>query len=614
VGVVPKANIGASELGTLFRLTDSLYRANTYPEIFEAALDAITSSLGNRGSILLFDHLGVMRFVAWRGLSADYRNALEGHTPWTPADVSPDPICVEDIAVSGESDQVRARIIAENIRGLAFIPIVSRRRVIGKFMTYFAEPHRFSAEEIELALTIARQLGFSIERKRAEEELRESEERFRLLSENAPVMLWMSDERGRCLHLNKMLREFWGVDNAALDAFDWSSTMHPDDRSLIEREMRNAIESKKPVTVEGRYLSAGREYRLLSTNAQPRFSAAGEFLGMIGVNVDVTERRGQELALKESEERLRVALAAGRMGTWRYDLRTGAQSWDRRQYELLGIEPGVTPTRDAFLARVHPEDARKVAFDPEALPPPGTFLDSEFRIVMHDGSIHWITAHSLARYDSHGAAIEMIGVNFDITRQKEAEDELRLLLAELNHRVKNTLAVVQAIAHQTFQDGGASEATLSAFEGRLVALSSAHDLLTQSKWESAGLRDIALNAFGGQSVGEAHFRLHGPNIELPPRQALALSLALHELCTNAIKYGALSNQTGRIDLAWSSASGGLQIEWVESGGPAVSPPARRGFGSRLIERALARDLDGVVTLDFDPSGVRCSMEARLGQP
>jgi two-component sensor histidine kinase len=195
---------------------------------------------------------------------------------------------------------------------------------------------------------------------------------------------------------------------------------------------------------------------------------------------------------------------------------------------------------------------------------------------------------------------------------KRAERQERLLIEELNHRVKNTLAVVQAIAHQTFRNGDASDAARRAFEGRLIALSTAHDLLTQSNWESASLRDIAADTFVSQGADGRRLSLDGPDIHLAPKQALALALALHELCTNAVKYGALSNEAGRIGIRWARKSGrALNIEWTETGGPAVSEPERRGFGSRLIEQSLARDLDARVKLDFHPTGVRCTIDAQL---
>ncbi len=421
------------EAATLYRLTDKLYRAQSLPEIFEAALDAIVESLGDRGSVLLFDEDGVMRFVAWRGLSETYRAKLEGHSPWTPEDVDPEPILVGDIDETAEPDWVKAAVKAEGIRALAFIPLLDRGRVVGKFMSYRASPHAFPENEVNLAITIARQIGFGLERagaekarRLAEEELRESEHRFRLMSEQAPVMIWISDASGRCLHLNRLLRDFWGVDERDLKDFDWQTSMHPEDAARIGEAMLSGISGQKPVIVEGRYRDAAGQYRVLRTDARPRFSAGGEFLGMLGVNVDVTESRESEKALRESEERLRIALEAGRMGTWRYDLETGEQTWGAGQFELFGLDPEkVRPTRKLFLSLVHPEDLELVEFGMDDVRPEGIFLDSEFRIVRPDGQIRWITAHALARHDGQGRAVEVIGVNQDITERKRSEEALR---------------------------------------------------------------------------------------------------------------------------------------------------------------------------------------------
>jgi PAS domain S-box-containing protein len=338
------------DLRILYRLTDSLYRSNTFSEIFDAALEAITAALGSRASILLFDQGDVMRFVAWRGLSDRYRTELEGHSPWLSSDIAPEPICVSNIAASAEPDHVKQMIASEGITALAFIPILSQRRVTGKFMTYYPDEHHFTPDELNLAVSIARQIGFCLERMRAEEALRESEERFRRISEDAPVMLWMSNAEGHCVHLNRLLRTFWGVQNDDLSDFNWATSLHPDDLNDVVKQMQDAAADRKALTIEARYRNCEGAYRLLSTNARPRFSLAGEFLGMIGVNVDVTEHREAEAALRESEERLRIALAAGRMGTWRYDLATGAQWWDKKQYELFGLGESVVPTRSVHVS------------------------------------------------------------------------------------------------------------------------------------------------------------------------------------------------------------------------------------------------------------------------
>jgi len=310
------------ELNALYRLTDKLYRAQSLRDVYDAALDAIVSTLGcRRASILLFNEAGVMSFVAWRGLSEAYRQAVDGHSPWKPGEKEPQPIFVRDIADTGEADWIKDVIIGEGIRGLAFIPLICHGAVVGKFMTYYETAHDFAEHEINLAVTIARQVGFSLERSRAEaarraaeEELRESEERFRLMSEHAPVMIWLSGVQGECLHLNQMLRSFWNVEEGAIDKFSWQDMMHPDDAPEIGRLMMEALAAHSSVTIKGRYLDWQGRYRVCQTDARPRFSAKGEFLGMIGVNVDITERDEAERRLRDSEERFRLAVEAAPSG------------------------------------------------------------------------------------------------------------------------------------------------------------------------------------------------------------------------------------------------------------------------------------------------------------
>lgn len=484
----------AEELAALLRLTDRLYRATRIDETFDAALDAITAALGcERASILLFDEAGVMRFVAWRGLSEGYRLAVDGHSPWKPGQRDPEPIFVEDIERTDEPGWIKETIRAEGITGLAFIPLVARGETIGKFMTYYPGPHDFASSERDLAVHIARQVGFSLERARADEArrqaesaLRETEDRFRLMSENAPVMLWVSRPDGSCLHLNRMLREFWDVDEDAVEAFDWSGTVHPDDAARVAGVMGAAIARREPVSLEARFRNAAGEYRVLETHARPRLGADGAFLGMTGVNVDATER-------------------------------------------------------------------------------------------------------------------------------KQAEQTRELLLAELSHRVKNMLAVVQGIARQTFRSTASVAEARASFEGRLLALATAHDLLTRASWTSASVEEVARGALPMRAE-RTQIALSGPHVALDPKQTLGLAMALHELYTNAMKYGALTTEDGRITLAWSTAPAPaprLKLEWRETAAPACAAPAREGFGTRLIRQIFTHDLAGEVILDFTPTGLTCTADVPL---
>jgi PAS domain S-box-containing protein len=485
-----------AELAALFRLTDRLYRARDAGDIYEASLAAITSTLGCKmASILLFDPAGVMRFVAQKGLSASYVAAVEGHSPWRPGQAQPDPIFVENIADTDEPAHIKETIKKENICGLAFLPLISQGGVIGKFMTYYEQPHKFLPAEIELAITIARQLGFAVERlqaemarKKAVEDLRESEERFRLMSENAPVMIWMSDSKGACLHLNRMQREFWNVEEGDLANFDWRSSMHPEDMPDIVKCVSEALASKTSISLEGRYRNAQGVYRTLQTNAQPRLSPGGELLGMIGVNVDITER-------------------------------------------------------------------------------------------------------------------------------KEAEQIQHLLMNELNHRVKNTLAIVQSIANQTVLSAGSPGQFKASFNGRLQALGAAHTLLTQNSWQGAEFQALVSGQVLCLGADAKRISYSGPSVTLEAQVALHLALVLHELGTNACKYGALSVANGNLSIKWSVQDGEdrvLLLHWQEFGSPKVTAPHNQGFGSILIQQSLSSH-GGEVSLDYTANGLSCAIRLPISK-
>lgn len=212
-------------------------------------------------------------------------------------------------------------------------------------------------------------------------------------------------------------------------------------------------------------------------------------------------------------------------------------------------------------------------------------------VLNEDGEVEWIA-----------------GTTRDITEMKRAKDHLQLVLNELNHRVKNTLANIQSIASQTFRSDAPKKQSYQDFEARLIGLSNAHNILTRTNWESAGLLElanIAVSPFRVDVSDKPRVRISGGDVALQPQVALAVSMAFHELASNAVKYGALSTKDGVVDISWSIEDGHLTIRWQESEGPEVVPPERRGFGSRLIERGLARELNGFVKLDFDPAGVVC---------
>jgi PAS domain S-box-containing protein len=344
----------------LYQFTDRLFRAASVEDAYEAALDAIVRALGcDRTSILMFDHAGVMRFVAWRGLSEGYRQAVEGHSPWTRETKDPQPISIDNVDLAELDASLKATVKAEGIAALTFIPLVAKGELVGKFMAYYPHIHVFTAGELELAVTIARQLGFSVERMWAE--------------------------------------------------------------------------------------------------------------------------KAKELVLNESK-----------------------------------------------------------------------------------------------------------------------------------HRIKNTLATVQAIAGQTLRNTASDER--KAFLARLHALAEAHDLLTIEDWDQAPLREVvgrALKPF--EPSRQDRIIVEGPSVAMPANSSLMLTMCLHELATNAAKYGALSNGTGKVNVGWkvigNSVNRKVKLSWRETGGPPVTVPQRKGFGSLLIEQSFVGY--GETSFEFRPDGLRCSLELSL---
>lgn len=490
----------AVEQAALYRFTDRLYRASAISDVFDAALDAIFAGLRcSRASILLFDDAGVMRFVAARGLSAGYKAAVEGHSPWTPGDVDPSPIFVADVADSDETPEIKRTISDEGIVALAFVPVVANGAVVGKFMLYHDRAHTFGEAEREVALTIARQLGFAIERERAREfrrraefemlvsqnNLRQSEERYRAIVEGSADAIISKDLNGVIASWNKGAEIIFGY--TAQEAIGRSITMLIPEENLDE----------EPGIIE----------RI---------------------------RRGERV---EPYETVR----------------------QRKDGECIYISLSVSPVRD--------EQGRVVG------------------------------ASKIAR---------------DITERRRAEEQRILLINELNHRVKNTLATVQSLAVQTLRSTERSAEAQDLFAARLSALSRAHNLLTLESWEGADLRDVVERALAPFITGEERrVTFDGPRVRLSPRQALALSIALHELATNAAKFGALSGVTGQVAVTWETADGQLTLNWRERGGPLVEQPARNGFGSRLIKQNLSHELGGAADIQYRPEGVRAVITSPL---
>jgi PAS domain S-box-containing protein len=300
----------ARQQEALYKLSDQLHRTDSITDVCDAALDAISSALQcERASVLLFDDRDVMRFVAWRGLSDSYRKATDGHSPWKIDAKDPEPICMDDVRTAELDESLREVILNEGIGSLAFIPLVSNGKLIGKFMVYFDTAHAFSDGEIDLSLTIAHQLAFGIDRKHAGQQLRESEERFRTLANAMPSIVWTAAPDGTITYANDQWFRYVGI-TPEQNATYWPElVLHPDDYERCMQVWTRALETAPDeYVVEVRNRRYDGEYRWFQTRAVPARDASGKAIAWYGVTTDIHDRIEAEkrlVLLAEISEMLR---------------------------------------------------------------------------------------------------------------------------------------------------------------------------------------------------------------------------------------------------------------------------------------------------------------------
>jgi PAS domain S-box-containing protein len=317
-------------------------------------------------------------------------------------------------------------------------------------------------------------------------------------------------------------------------------------------------------------------------------------------------RQAAEDLLRGSKDRLQLALNAAQLGWWQYDPGRRVVWWDARSKEILDVAEDGMALEDV-MKLVHANDAERIraAFQTARDPTDPRPYALEFRLQRGDGEVRWAQVHWLASFEGAGRerqAASVVGIVADVTERNEREEREHLLMREVNHRAKNMLSVVDAIAHQTATRN--PKDFVKRFSERIQALSANQDLLVRNEWNGVGVEDLvcAQLALFADLIG-ARIRVHGPKLRLRAASAQAIGLALHELATNAGKYGALSTATGRVDVRWGTDDDTFAMSWTEREGPPVSAPSRRGFGTIVMEAMTKRSVDGAVDLDYAPSGV-----------
>ena len=316
--------------------------------------------------------------------------------------------------------------------------------------------------------------------------------------------------------------------------------------------------------------------------------------------------------LQDSEERRNLALAAGKMGSWDWDIAKGDCVWDDGQKVIFGVEPESFEVTPANLKKiVHGDDWKAFRQTIRKARQDAGSYQAEFRILHPDGQVRWLLGTAAAGQDSKKRVTRVSGVTIDITDRKEAEERQSLLAREVDHRAKNALAVVHAIVCLSRCES--VNQYVAAVEGRIQALARVHSLLSESRWQGANVAQIIRDELAPyRTSGFDRVRISGPDVSLEPSTAQALALAIHELATNAAKYGALSLASGNIDVAWVLEGGSVDLRWAEAGGPRVTRPSDGGFGIRVITSSVESQLGGKVDLDWRSEGLNCAIRIPHG--
>lgn len=329
------------------------------------------------------------------------------------------------------------------------------------------------------------------------------------------------------------------------------------------------------------------------------------------------ERRHHEAALFEGQARLQEALTAGGVMAFEWIARSKASQRSDNAAQILGFDQKQAFSATEFLERVHPDDREQFKALIHSVRPERPSYRMTFRFGCPDGRQIWLEESSRAEFDSTGRCVRLKGLTLDITERKQSDERQGMLIAELDHRVKNLLARVAVISAYTRQGSNSIDQFVEVLDRRIQSMANAHSLLSQSRWSGVNLADLVHNQLAPYAT-TANTTIGGPDVTLTPTTTQAVAMALHELVTNAVKYGALSSPNGHVSVNWDRHQGDggtphVEIEWRETGGPAVGKPSKLGYGTSLIRELIPHELGGTVDLAFASGGVCCKIDVPIEQ-
>ncbi|MBZ9773973.1 PAS domain S-box protein [Mesorhizobium sp. CO1-1-8] len=596
----------AEEQGALHRFTEMLQHARTPADVHEPALDAIQRALGcQRASILLLND-GIMKFVAWRGLSDAYRTAVEGHSPWPEDCTDPQPICLGDMQKAELPDKLKRTILAEGIGAVCFVPITEGGRLLGKFLAYFDQPWDCSADQVEVARTIARQLGFGIERLKAQN----AAQRLAAIVESSHDAIVSKDLNGIISTWNRGAERLFGYSAAEVVGKPITIVI-PDDRLDEEPLILGRIRRGELVdhfeTVRRR-----KDGTLvnISLTISPVRDATGRVVGASKIARDITDQKMAEAKVRDSQRHLQDLLAAIPAAIYTTDRDGKITYFNEAAVALAGRTPVIGSDEWCVTWKLFWPDGTPLPHDQcpmaislrEGKPVRGYEAVAE----RPDGTRIPFVPYPTPMRDANGKVIGGINMLVDVSERKQAETQQRILLDELNHRVKNNMMMLKSLLSVAARTSRSTEArdTLQEASNRVATMAAAQRVL----YDTADASNFSAQPFLG-AVCETAKQMFPPNvrlvceadsIQLPNDVAMPLALIVNELLTNAVKYGLNGSVGGTVHVSIRRKGEGNSLI-VEDQGPGFDLNSVRATSSglRLVE-GLARQIGATFEVHRDP--------------
>jgi len=615
------------EQAALFEFSERLQYVTSATQLHEAALDAIARGLCcERAAILLFDSSGIMRFVAWRGLSDDYRRAVEGHSPWAMDEKNPQPVYFENVEASDFSDDLKETIGREGIGAVAFIPIQQDGRLVGKFMAYYDTSYSFSDPQLDVALTLARQLGFSMARLKAEEARRGAERgALQLVSivESSDDAIISKDLDGVIQTWNAAAEHLFGYTEA--EAVGQPIVMLiPADRSDEEpgilARLRRGERIHHYETVRRRKDGSLVD---ISLTVSPVRDATGKIIGASKIARNITERKEAQRKLLDSERRLQELLAAVPAAIYTTDAEGKITYFNEAAVDLAGRAPILGSDEWCVTWKLYNPDGTPLPHHQcpmaIALREGRPIRNAEAVAERPDGSrIPFIPFPTPLR-DASGKVVGAINMLVDISERRQAETQQRLLLNELNHRTKNNMQILQSVLFSAARKTRSDEArqVLGEASGRISAMAAAQRVL----YGTTDASHFAASDFLGavcQTVQqtlsrEVNIVCQASSGVLSNDAAMPLALILNELLTNAVKHGIKDRTKQTVRVGLTEQDGEFELYVEEDGDGFDLDAVRNGSSGLQLVLGLARQLQGAFEVTRTPSS-RAVLRFSAGTP